>query len=191
MTINKGWEKDVVDRLQKREQRAWKELYEAYSSEFTYVSLRYIRFREDVGDVLQNSFVKMFNAIDSFQYRGAGSLRAWASKIVINESLRYLRLSKKEEFELMDEDFPEIADETEPVVNDIPNEVILNLIGCLPVGYRVVFNLFVFEKRSHREIAEELGIAESSSASQFHRAKKLLAREIGKFRQSQEVAYER
>ncbi len=191
MTVNKGWEKDVVGRLQKREQRAWKELYEAYSGEFTYVSLRYIKFREDVGDVLQNSFVKMFHAIDSFQYRGAGSLRAWASKIVVNESLRYLRLSKKEEFQLIDEDFPEMAEEPEPIVTDISQEVILGLISALPAGYRVVFNLFVFEKRSHREIAEELGIAESSSASQFHRAKKLLAREIGKFRQSQEVAYER
>ena len=81
-----------------------------------------------------------------------------------------------------DWDLPDIADEQEPDFDEIPTSVILKMIGTLPTGYRTVFNLYVFEEKSHKEIASILGIAENTSASQLHRAKKLLIKEIEIYR---------
>ncbi len=75
-----------------------------------------------------------------------------------------------------------MADDREPDFNEIPTQVILEMIRKLPVGYRTVFNLYVFEEKSHKEIASILSISESTSASQLHRAKGLLMQEIDLYR---------
>lgn len=79
-------------------------------------------------------------------------------------------------------DLPDMPDEREPDFEDIPTSVILEMIRTLPIGYRTVFNLYIFEEKSHKEIASILGIAENSSASQLHRAKNLLVKEIESYR---------
>jgi len=79
-------------------------------------------------------------------------------------------------------DLPDMADDREPDFNDIPISVILEMIRKLPLGYRTVFNLYVFEEKSHKEIASILNIAENTSASQLHRAKGLLMQEIDLYR---------
>ncbi len=79
-------------------------------------------------------------------------------------------------------DLPDMTDDQEPDFEDIPTSAILDMIRTLPVGYRTVFNLYVFEEKSHKEIAQILGIAENSSASQLHRAKRLLIKEIESYR---------
>ena len=78
-----------------------------------------------------------------------------------------------------------------PPLADIPQSVIHRMIRTLPTGYRTVFNLYVFEERSHREIAGMLGIAESSSASQLHRAKNMLAKRIREYERTNPRRYER
>jgi RNA polymerase sigma-70 factor (ECF subfamily) len=89
------------------------------------------------------------------------------------------------------EEFPEDDDDTppddEPNVNDVPMEVINDFIGQLPSGYRAVFNLYVFEKKSHKEIAQILNIKENSSASQFSRSKKMLAKMINDYLKAQKL----
>lgn len=87
---------------------------------------------------------------------------------------------------LNDWDIPDDNDNIEPDFEDIPTTAILEMISSLPVGYRTVFNLYVFEEKSHKEIASMLNIAENSSASQFHRAKRLLVKEIEKYRLNKE-----
>ena len=77
------------------------------------------------------------------------------------------------------------ADEEEPDIGDVPMQVLMRMIHELPAGYRTVFNLYVFEQMSHKQIARELGIKESSSASQYLRAKRLLAKAIVEFRKQQ------
>ncbi|MDD4632865.1 MAG: sigma-70 family RNA polymerase sigma factor, partial [Proteiniphilum sp.] len=132
---------------------------------------------------LQDSFLKIFNAIHMFEYRGEGSLRAWASRIVANESLRHLSANEKMQFiGFPEEELPLPAEEQEPDFDEIPVTVIQEMIRMLPAGYRTVFNLYVFEQKSHREIASMLHIAESSSASQLHRAKAILMKEIELYR---------
>ncbi len=182
-------EQILITRLLQKEEAAWKELFGVYSGGLTYVCSRYIIDKEDVHDVLQNSFIQMFRAIESFEYRGNGSLKAWITRIVVNESLKHIK--KNSDFKTVSEDF-EIADEPseEPDLEEISQHTIMMMIRSLPEGYRTVFNLYVFEKKSHKEIAEMLGIAENSSASQFHRAKTMLAQKIKEYKMSKTAQYE-
>ena len=101
----------------------------------------------------------------------------------MNEAIRYLReqtrSSHADERQMSD-----MAEEEDPEVEDIPVGVIQDMIRQLPDGYRTVFNLFVFEEKSHKEISAMLGITESTSASQFHRAKNILAKKIKEYRKT-------
>jgi RNA polymerase sigma-70 factor (ECF subfamily) len=97
------------------------------------------------------------------------------TRVAANESLNYLR--QHERIELVEE-IPDEMEEEEPDVGNVPLELLQRMIEELPVGYRAVFNLYVFEQMSHKQIAKVLGIKESTSASQYFRAKKLLARRI-------------
>lgn len=172
-------EKSLLEAILQGKRTAMRRLYERYSGYAMAVGLRYIPDRDAVQDVLQDSFVKVFAAIDRFGYRGEGSLKAWVMRIVANESLNYLKQNQRLQF--VDE-MPDVADEDEEVdVKNIPMSVVMQMIQQLPAGYRTVFNQFVFEEKSHREIASDLGIKESTSASQYFRAKNLLAKMIQEY----------
>ncbi|UZT96456.1 RNA polymerase sigma factor [Chryseobacterium fluminis] len=182
-------EQDLAKRLLSKEESAWKELFGAYSGTLTYVCSRYIVSKDDVHDVLQNSFIKMFRSIESFEYRGSGSLKAWITRIVVNESLKHIR--QNPDFKMVtDFEIPDVPDEEEPDLNEISQAAIMKMIRALPDGYRTVFNLYVFENKSHKEIAVLLGIAENSSASQFHRAKAMLAQKIKEYKMLKTAHYE-
>ena len=152
--------------------------YERYAGYLTAVCTRYIPDREEAKDVLQESFISIFGALDRFSYRGEGSLKAWAARIVANNALKSLRRQGRLTFM---GDVPDIPLEQEPQTDSIPASVLHGFIQALPDGYRAVFNLFVFEKKTHREIASMLGIKEDSSASQYFRARALLARQINQY----------
>ena len=162
-----------------------KALYDRYAGFLTAVCSRYIENKEDVKDLMQDSFIRIFSSIGSFEYRGEGSLKAWMSRIVINNTLKYIRDNIQKGMISIDEDIPDVPDEEIPEISEIPPSVIQEMIRRLPEGYRTVFNLFVFEGKSHKEIAMLLGIKENSSASQLHRAKALLAGWIKEYRQNQ------
>ncbi|AZA81492.1 RNA polymerase subunit sigma [Chryseobacterium lactis] len=183
-------EQILVKHLLQKEEAAWKELFGAYSGNLVYVCSRYVAEKEDTHDILQNSFIKMFRSIESFEYRGAGSLRAWMTRITVNEALKHIRQKKDFTSNVEVHDLPDMPNEEEPDFEEIPKDDIMKMILSLPEGYRTVFNLFVFEERSHKEIAGLLGIAENSSASQFHRAKGLLVQKIKEFKTSKKAQYE-
>ena len=104
------------------------------------------------------------------------------SRITVNEALQYLRKQKKSSFIDYGERLPDMMDaDDDPEVESVPPEVIQNMIQELPDGYRTIFNLVVFEEKPHKEIADLLGITESTSASQFHRARKILAKKINDY----------
>ena len=132
-------------------------------------------------DVFQDCLVKVMTKIGSFEYRGPGSLLAWAKRIVVNRSLDFLKSCKRHEFTRLDRDIEDEAEEDDPPIRDIPPEVIHRMVSELPTGYRTVFNLYVFEDRSHKEIAQLLGIKPDSSASQLCKAKNMLARKIKEY----------
>ncbi len=183
-------EQILIRRLLAKEEAAWKELFGMHSGNLAGVCSRYLPGKDDVHDVLQNSFIKMFRSIETFEYRGIGSLKAWMMRITVNEALKHIKQHSGIMADADVNEFPDISGDEEPDLEEVSQAVIMKMIQSLPDGYRTVFNLFVFEKKSHKEIAGLLGIAENSSASQFHRAKGMLARKINEYKMSKEAQYE-
>lgn len=171
-------EKELLNRIKNGDRQAMHALYDRYKGYALAVTLRYVPERDDVNDVMQDSFVKVLTSVQRFDYRGEGSLKGWILRIVANESINFIK--QKSKFSFVDE-VPDEPDTGDPDVEKIPPSVLNRMISELPDGYRVVLNLFVFEQLSHKEIAEKLGIKESTSASQYLRAKKLLGKKIKEY----------
>ena len=176
-------EKELIKKILDGDASAMKYLYDCHVGYLTAAASRYVPDEDDLKDVLQEAFVKIFTSMAKFRYMGRGSLRAWMTRIVINEALDCMGSRK-----CIEPLEPETTDDCgreeppeEPEVENVPIEVIYEMIRHLPPGYRSVFNLYVFEGKSHKEIAEILNIKESTSASQFHRAKALLATNIEEY----------
>ncbi|MCR5709743.1 MAG: sigma-70 family RNA polymerase sigma factor [Bacteroidales bacterium] len=182
-------ERLLVERLQLGDEEAKQEFYESFYSLLAGTCARYIPKEREIHDVLQNTFLKILSKIDGFEYRGAGSFNAWCHRIAVNESLMFLRSKKRLKlFVPFDVRFmKDISDpETEPEpegssINTIPQQELVRMISNLPEKYRLVFNLYIFEEKSHREIASILNIKEDSSASDLHRARKILSKSINDY----------
>lgn len=160
------------------------DFYNRHAAYLAGVCSRYITNTDDAEDVFHDAMLKIVQKASSFEYRGPGSLRSWAARITANEAVTFLR---KNNWGLTDIDnLPDTPDEPEPDVSDITPETIHGLIRKLPDGYRTVFNLYAIDGKSHREIATMLGIKEASSASQYHRARNMLANMINDYRKRQQ-----
>lgn len=172
-------EQRFVQRLKDGNRDAAQELYTRYGPILAGVCSRYIADEEDIKDVFQNAFLSILTHISDFHYRADGSLMAWAKKVVVNESLKFLKKNRPHELlECADDVADDDTDSADPVFSDIPPDIIQEMLSQLPTGYRTVLNLYVFEDMSHQEIAQLLGISRNGSASQLHRAKKMLKRMI-------------
>ena len=174
-------ELQIVNGVKNGDRKAMRAMYDLLAGSAMATAVRYLGNRDDCRDVLQDCFLKAFTGIDDFSYRGQGSLRAWMTRIVANESIN--RLKRHERLTFLDEANVEVIEQEPPDINIVPLEEINRMIAALPTGYRIVFNQFVFEHKSHKEIAHILGIKEDSSASQLLRAKRLLAKMINQYKQ--------
>jgi len=174
-------EQQILELFHRGDASAMDELYACYADYLTAVCYRYIPDDDKLKDVLQESFIKIFTKVSGFEYRGAGSLKAWLTRIVVNEALNALRREGAAHEQKLATNLPDLPDE-EPDVGELNEETLLGMIGRLPQGCRTVFNLFVMEDKSHKEIAACLGIKPDTSASQLHKAKALLARMINEYR---------
>lgn len=150
--------------------------------EYAAICRRFLQEEEDVRDALHDAYITIFTTVDRFTYRGAGSLSAWMRRIVVNQCITILR-RRKTNFvvpleELSAADRASVEAETEPTAPNFSDVPLQRLIAELPTGYRTILNLFAIEGLSHKEIADTLGITASTSASQYLRAKRLLAKRI-------------
>ncbi len=190
MTDSAETESVIIRLLNSNDSSTNKAIYCAYAGYLTGVCTRYLSSADDVKDVLHDSFLKIFSSVKSFEYRGKGSLKAWLTRIVVNESLKFIKREYRTDLVTMTDKNIDISIE-EPEIDRISMETLHRMIRELPTGYRTVFNLYVFEQKSHKEIAKILSIKEASSASQFHRAKALLAEKIKKYELTNLNAYGR
>ncbi len=157
---------------------AQKVLFTRYADGMMMLCLRYIPVKEDAREALMDGFLACFKNIGSFVYQGEGSLKAWLKKIVVNQCLMHLR-RKHLSFVPHNEDAHGACYESgESVLEQINAKQIISLIQDLPEGCRTIFNLYVFERMNHREIAELLAVTESTSKSQLHRARALLKEKL-------------
>ena len=172
-------EQELTELCRQGDNRARKELYEQYAGRMLGICLRYAGDRETAQDLLHDGFLKIFGSFDKFTWRGEGSLRAWMERVMVNVALQYLRKNDVMSQSMALEDAPETYEEPDASeVEAIPQQVLMHFVEELPAGYRTVFNLYTFEDKSHKEIAQLLGINEKSSASQLFRAKTVLARKV-------------
>ena len=133
------------------------------------VCLRYADRGEEAEDMLQNGFIRVFDKIETF--RGSGSLEGWIRRIVVNESLTYLRKNKAMRLNIDIEDATYMIPGNSHVGETMNEKDLLKMIQQLPIGFRTVFNMYAIEGYSHKEIAEQLGISEGTSKSQYSRAR--------------------
>lgn len=161
-------EQNLIRACKKQSREAQRLLYERYAPKMLGVCRRYLRNTEDAEDILVEAFFKVLTKIE--QYKGGGSFEGWIRRIVVNESLMFLR--KKHNFHLTVELDTVDAPTACNAEDDLAAQDILNLLNTLPTGYRTVFNLYVLEGYKHREIAEILGISINTSKSQLILAKK-------------------
>jgi len=170
---------------------AQKVLYEKYSPKMMAVCYRYGHNREDAEDMLQEGFIKVFSQIHTFENRG--SLEGWIRRIMVHTCINIIKKNKKfnESVDLIHATTVHIKEEAIPSI--IQAKQVIECIRLLPVGYRTVLNLYAIEGFSHREIGALLDIEESTSRSQYTRAKAMLEeilvrkKIIHKPRESQEL----
>ena len=179
-------EEDIAKGIRKGDNRAMRHFYAQYGGLLAATCSRYVNNEDDVKDLMQDAMVNIIQNIDNFTYKGKGSLRAWATRIVVNQALNFVKSQKRFHDTFADKDLGNLslADYEEPDISDVPAEVIHRLISQLPDGYRTVFNLFAIEGKSHKEIAALLGIKADTSASQFFRAKNILAKQIENYKRN-------
>lgn len=151
---------------------AQKALYEKYSAKMLAVCYRYAHNREDAEDMLQEGLIKVFSQIHTFENRG--SLEGWIRRIVVHTCINNLKKNKKfnESVDIIHANAIQVKEESIPSI--IQAKQVAECIRLLPLGYRTVLNLYAIEGFSHREIGDMLDIEESSSRSQYTRAKGML-----------------
>jgi RNA polymerase sigma-70 factor (ECF subfamily) len=188
LKINKSHSlEELIKGTRKGDSRAQRELFNRLSRRMLGICVRYVNNRAEAEDIMITGFMKVFNSIG--QYKGEGSFEGWVMRIMINESLSYIRKNKTM---WADVDIDKAVSKPDMKWADthLNSEDLLKLINQLPTGYRTVFNLYAIEGFSHREIGEMLGINENTSKSQLSRARIFLQdriEDLGKKSKTDEI----
>lgn len=168
----------LVDECVRGNQRAQKALFERFAPKMLAVCQRYAKDIDEAEDILQDGFVKVFLKLDAFKQQG--SLEGWIRRIMVNTALDQIRKNGRL---LGDTDVESVEfklDSNDYIAENLMAEDLMKIVMSLPDGYKTVFNLFAIEGYSHAEIAEMLGVSESTSKSQYSRARAYLRERIEK-----------
>ena len=170
-------EKDIIRLAVENNRHAQQQIYAKFSPKMLGVCRQYIKDLHQAEDVMITAFMKAFSSLKNFEHKG--SFEGWIRRIMVNESISFIRVQKQVKF---------IEDETffEERHNEIESKFSVDdiqfLIDSLPDGYKMVFNLYAIEGYKHQEIAEMLGINEGTSKSQLSHARKMLQNQINKLK---------
>ena len=167
-------ERHLIKLCLKSDMAAQKALYDKYAGQVYTVCRRYALDDGEAQDILQETFITAFRKLDTFKFKGP--LVAWLRAIAVNKALRYIKSAKRAKYADIDEKYDLGADPK--ALDRLGVEEIMKHVQNLPNGYREVFNLHVLEGFKHAEIAEKLGIGESTSRSQLTKARKMLQKSI-------------
>ncbi|MDK2979303.1 MAG: hypothetical protein PWP52_2017 [Bacteroidales bacterium] len=172
MKVDLYSEEEILKGCRKNKRLYQERLYRKYAKKMYGICLSYAGDRAMAQDMLQESFIKIFNRIKDFKQEG--SLEGWIRKIVTHTAIDLLRQQKRIQNYISDkEEIKEGSYESDALQN-LQTEDVLNQVSRLPEGARLVFNLYALEGYTHKEIAAKLNITEGTSKSQFNRARKLL-----------------
>jgi RNA polymerase sigma-70 factor (ECF subfamily) len=164
-------ESDLINGCLAGNRRMEEELYNRFSPRMYAVCLRYAGNSEEAQDILQDGFIKVYKKLDSF--RGEGSFEGWVRRIFVNTAIEHFR-RKRYLTPVTEKEENTIDGKYTSALDDLAAKDIMALVQALSPGYRTVFNMYVVEGYSHKEIADLLGISEGTSKSQLSRAKVIL-----------------
>ena len=167
-------EKELIQQCNANDRRAQRMLYDRFAPLLLSICRRYVG-QSQAEDVMQDSFIRVFQYL--VQYRNEGSFEGWIRRVCVNTCIRHLEKAKRMQVDYKSDDMPEYAVDAD-VIHQMSADELMQLIDKLPDGYRTVFNLNVIEGFPHKEIAEMLGIEESSSRSQLTKARKYIQRNL-------------
>ena len=167
---------ELVSECLKGKSSAQRTLFQLHSGKMLAVSLRYMGSTMEAEEVLQESFIKVFEKLN--QWKGDGPLGGWIRTIVVNTSLTRIKNNKKFRLDKNIDDAISLSDNGEDQMEALQAADLMKLIAQMPEGYNTVFNLFVVEGYGHKEIAELMGISESTSKTQFLKGKNWLVKRI-------------
>lgn len=168
---------DLFEGCKRGERKYQEHLYKMLSSKMMGVCLRYAKDHYEAEDMLQIGFVKVFQKVNEF--RGEGSFEGWIRRVMVNNAIE---LYRKNQRMLTLVDIDEVYDEPQVTfdMNGLETQDLLKMIQQLAPGYRVVFNMYIIEGYSHKEIGEMLDISEGASKSQLSRARSILKEKLKK-----------
>lgn len=162
-------ELDIINKCKAYDKSAFKELVRVYSPALMSVCMRYMGDRQYAEDMVQESFIRIFNNILTYQH--TGSFRSWMYRIAATTCLKDIRKRHL----IVDMDITEVEEVVHDEIDALTDTAyILKIIDEVPMPYKLVFNLYVIEGYTHQEIAEMLGVGESTSRSQLSRARKMI-----------------
>lgn len=173
-------ESQLIAALKRGESRAHKVVYERFAGKMLAVCTRYCSNRDDAEEVMLDGFMRVFEKIE--QFREDGSFEGWIRRVMVTESLMFLRKSKQWRQETSIEDVT-VEPDYEWADTALNESDLLRIVNQLPDGYRTIFNLYAIEGYSHAEIADMLGISEGTSKSQLSRARAILQMSLKKMEQ--------
>jgi RNA polymerase sigma factor (sigma-70 family) len=173
----------LIINCKKRDIKSQSEIYHLFAGKLFALCLKYSKTKQSAEDNLQDAFITIFDKID--QYKFKGSFEGWMKRIVINTSLQTYR--EKNVLNLVEENYPDEV-EVEIDEDDLSLDFLLKIIQELPERYRMVFNLYVLDGYSHKEISGMLGIVEGTSKSNLSRARLILKEKIELNQQKQTVS---
>lgn len=171
-------EGDLINGCIAGNRRMQEELYRRFSPRMYAVCLRYAGSSEEAEDILQEGFIKIFKKLDSF--RSEGSFEGWIRRIFVNTAIEHFR-RKRYLQPVTEKEENTIEGKGVSVLDELAEKDILDLVRQLSPGYRTVFNMYVVEGYTHKEIGDILGISEGTSKSQLSRAKVILQDMVRKF----------
>ena len=170
-------EKLLIAGCKRGDPEAYKKLYDLYAPAMMSVCMRYVNNKETAQDLLQEGFITIFTKIGTYSH--SGSFAGWIRRIFVTTALQHLRSNDTLRYSMDIEEYTGLADEVDvSALERISTNELMACVAKLPEGYRTVFNMFAIEGYSHSEIAEMLNIQESTSRSQFVRARKMLQKGV-------------
>jgi RNA polymerase sigma-70 factor (ECF subfamily) len=171
-------ESDLINGCIEGNRRMQEELYRRFSPRMYAVCLRYAGSSEEAEDILQEGFIKILKKLESF--RGDGSFEGWIRRIFVNTAIEHFR-RKRYLQPVTEREENTIEGKGVSALDELAEKDILELIRLLSPGYRTVFNMYVVEGYTHKEIGDILGISEGTSKSQLSRAKVILQEMVKKY----------
>jgi RNA polymerase sigma-70 factor (ECF subfamily) len=170
--------KDIIDGCIREDRVAQRILYDKYSKKMLGVCFRYAKDIMEAEDIMQEGFIKVFDKIGSFKHNG--SFDGWVRRIMVNTAINKFK-ARRLDLEYKDEFNFDVEDETcEEPIDSMGYDELIRVINKLPDGYRTVFNLFAIDGYSHSDIANKLGIKESTSRTQYCKGRRCLIKLMNK-----------